>query len=110
MVGGFTLDVTADWDYSRRMDPRVLDAVAYLTRLTKPDSGYAVSFPLPKGQALIMRNDQLSHGRSAYIDDPGNPRILLRGLFLSAPGACAAQTQSAALRSKVPDNRPRTNG
>lgn len=53
-----------------------------------------------------MRNDQLSHGRSAYVDDPGNPRILLRGLFLSAPGACAAQTRSAALRSKV----PRTNG
>ncbi|QBG90551.1 clavaminate synthase [Xanthomonas oryzae] len=109
MVGGFTLDVTADWDYSRRTDPRVLDAAAYLTRLTKPDSGYIVSFPLRKGQALIMRNDQLSHGRSAYIEDPRNPRILLRGLFRSAPGACAVQIRSAP-GSKDPDSRSRSNG
>lgn len=87
-VGGFTLDVTADWDYSRRVDARVLDAVAYLTRLAEPDSEYTLSFALQKGQALIMRNDQLSHGRRAYFDDPANPRILLRGLFLSAPRVC----------------------
>lgn len=90
-VGGFTLDITADWDHSRRVDPRVLDAVAYLTHLAEPDSAYALSFVLHKGQALIMRNDQLSHGRGAYVDDPANPRILLRGLFLSAPHACAGQ-------------------
>jgi alpha-ketoglutarate-dependent taurine dioxygenase len=95
IVAGFTLDVTADWDYSRRMDPRVLDAVAYLTRLTDPDSGYALSFALQKGQALILRNDQLSHGRSAYADDPANPRILLRGLFLCAPRAYAMQETPA---------------
>ncbi|PPU93299.1 TauD/TfdA family dioxygenase [Xanthomonas albilineans] len=85
VVGCFTLDVTADWDYSRRVDPRVLDAVSYLTRLAEPDSGYTLSFTLQKGQALIMRNDQLSHGRNAYVDDPVNPRVLLRGLFFSAP-------------------------
>ncbi|WP_152640379.1 TauD/TfdA family dioxygenase [Xanthomonas sp. MUS 060] len=87
IVGGFTIDVTADWDYSRRVEPRVLDAVAYLTRLAEPDSGYTLSFTLRRGQALIIRNDQLSHGRKAYVDDPFNPRILLRGLFLSAPCA-----------------------
>ncbi|KLD76118.1 TauD/TfdA family dioxygenase [Xanthomonas hyacinthi] len=95
IVGGFTLDVTADWDYSRRMDPRVLEAVAYLTRLADPQSGYTLSFALQKGQALILRNDQLSHGRSVYVDDPANPRVLLRGLFLSAPRACAMQQAPA---------------
>ena len=94
-VGGFTLDVTADWDYSRRVDPRVLEAAAYLTRLAEPDSGHTLSFVLQKGQALIMRNDQLSHGRGAYVDDPTNPRVLLRGLFLSAPRACVMQEKPA---------------
>lgn len=110
MVGGFTLDVTADWDYCRRTDPRVLDATAYLTDLAKPGSGYIVSFTLQKGHALIMRNDQLSHGRNAYVDDPGNPRILLRGLFRCAPGAGAVQIPSPALGSKASDSRTRTNG
>ncbi|WP_022974009.1 TauD/TfdA family dioxygenase, partial [Xanthomonas maliensis] len=38
MVGGFTLDLTADWDYCRRVDPRVLEAAAFLTHLSKPES------------------------------------------------------------------------
>ncbi|MET9915153.1 TauD/TfdA family dioxygenase [Streptomyces sp. NPDC006476] len=81
IVGGFTLDVTADWDYSRRIDPRTADAVAYLTRLASEESGYLLTFALRKGQAMIIRNDELSHGRYAYVDDPARPRILLRGLF-----------------------------
>ncbi|WP_234384320.1 TauD/TfdA family dioxygenase [Paracidovorax avenae] len=97
MAGGFTLDVTADWDYSRRADPRVIDAVAYLKNLAESDSGYALSFTLQKGQALIMRNDQLSHGRNAYIDDPAHPRVLLRGLFRSPPRATQEEHPAASI-------------
>lgn len=85
MVGGFTLDVTADWEYARRVDVRVLDAVAYLARLASSGSPYFLKFALLKGQALIMRNDKLSHGRCTYIDDPAQPRTLLRGLFARKP-------------------------
>lgn len=85
IVGGFTLDVTADWEYSRRLDARVSDAVAYLARLASDGSPYLLKFALRKGQALIMRNDKLSHGRCPYTDDPAQPRILLRGLFSKAP-------------------------
>lgn len=84
-IGGFTLDTTADWDYSRTINPRAVEAVEYLSHLATPGSRYYLEFPLMKGQALILRNDKLSHGRQAYIDDPSNPRTLLRGLFTQAP-------------------------
>ncbi|WP_233592517.1 TauD/TfdA family dioxygenase [Erwinia psidii] len=84
-IGGFTLDPTADWDYSRRINPRVVEAVEYLSRLASENSRYYLEFPLNKGQALIFRNDKISHGRQSYVDDPENPRTLLRGLFTHAP-------------------------
>lgn len=101
MAGGFTLDVTADWDYSRRADPRVIDAVAYLKHLAEPGSAYTLSFTLQRGQALVMRNDQLSHGRNAYIDDPAHPRVLLRGLFLSAPRAMQEELPAAPIHQSA---------
>lgn len=84
-IGGFTLDVTADWEYSRGINPRVVEAVEYLSQLAAEGSRYHLTFPLYRGQALIMRNDKISHGRHAYTDDPANPRTLLRGMFTREP-------------------------
>ncbi len=98
IVGGFTLDITADWEYSRRMDARVIDAAAYLIRLASENSDYTLKFGLHKGQVLIIRNDQLSHGRCSYVDDPARPRILFRGLFLSSPCDSGAPTDLVCTR------------
>ncbi|AXV84522.1 TauD/TfdA family dioxygenase [Ralstonia solanacearum] len=95
LVGGFTLDVTADWEYAYRVNARVIDAITYLSQRASGGSPYFLEFSLRKGQALIMRNDQISHGRRAFIDDPAKPRILLRGLFANAPRHHAEHEQAA---------------
>lgn len=77
--------MTADWDYSRNINPRVVEAVEYMSQLAAEGSRYHLTFPLYRGQALIMRNDKISHGRHSYTDDPASPRTLLRGMFTRAP-------------------------
>ncbi len=47
------------------------------------------TFPLKCGQALVMDNSRLSHGRLSFTDNPSAPRYLLRGLFRNYPGATA---------------------
>ncbi|MEW5288828.1 MULTISPECIES: TauD/TfdA family dioxygenase [Erwinia] len=84
-IGGFTLDITADWEWSYKINPRVADAVDYLSQLATEGSRYFLTFPLCRGQALIFRNDKISHGRRAFTDDPACPRTLLRGMFVDVP-------------------------
>lgn len=48
-------------------------------------SRHRLAVRLEPGDCLIFRNDLLSHGRESFTDDPGNPRHLVRGLYLAAP-------------------------
>ncbi|MDQ1031462.1 hypothetical protein QF035_009044 [Streptomyces umbrinus] len=60
-------------------------ALAIMDAAAMPSSSYRVSFTLRSGQALVLANDRLGHGRTAYRDDPARPRLLLRGLFTRRP-------------------------
>ncbi|MEV7885142.1 TauD/TfdA family dioxygenase [Streptomyces sp. NPDC002817] len=60
-------------------------ALAIMDAAAMPGSSYRVSFTLRAGQALVLANDRLGHGRTAYRDDPARPRLLLRGLFTLRP-------------------------
>ncbi|MFF1678425.1 TauD/TfdA family dioxygenase [Streptomyces sp. NPDC058256] len=60
-------------------------ALAFLDGAAHPDSPFRTSFTLAAGQALVLANDRLGHGRTAYRDDQARPRLLLRGLFTIRP-------------------------
>jgi hypothetical protein len=60
-------------------------ALAFLDQVARPGSAYRCEFTLSAGQALVLANDRLGHGRTAYRDGPATPRLLLRGLFTRRP-------------------------
>ncbi|MEV7007467.1 TauD/TfdA family dioxygenase [Streptosporangium sp. NPDC051022] len=54
--------------------------LSVLRREAASDGPYRISVPLRPGETLIFANDRLSHGREAFVDDPRNPRHLVRAL------------------------------
>ncbi|MFG1879583.1 TauD/TfdA family dioxygenase [Sphaerisporangium sp. NPDC049003] len=62
-------------------------ALAFLETAARPGSRHRIDFSLDAGQALVLANDRIGHGRTAYRDDPDAPRLLLRGLFTLKPRA-----------------------
>ncbi|MEV7928552.1 TauD/TfdA family dioxygenase [Kitasatospora sp. NPDC088779] len=62
-------------------------ALAYLKAAADPGLGYRCQLTLAAGQALVLANDRLCHGRTSFSDDPAAPRLLLRGLYTARPAA-----------------------
>jgi len=61
-------------------------ALSHLSCLAQPDSRYLRETTLSPGQILLFANSRLSHGRTAYQNDPGGrPRLFLRALFTGPP-------------------------
>ncbi|WP_197372286.1 TauD/TfdA family dioxygenase, partial [Streptomyces clavuligerus] len=64
-------------------------ALEFLDEAAAEGSRFRAGFTLAAGQALVLANDRLGHGRTAYRDDPDVPRLLLRGLFTRRPAPVA---------------------
>ncbi|MFF7249923.1 TauD/TfdA family dioxygenase [Embleya sp. NPDC008237] len=63
-------------------------ALAHLEAAARPGSRHRLDFTLAAGQALILANDRLCHGRTPYRDTDEQPhRLILRGLFTTRPTA-----------------------
>ncbi|MFB7781422.1 TauD/TfdA family dioxygenase [Streptomyces vinaceus] len=60
-------------------------ALAFLDAAAQAGSAFRTEFTLRAGQALVLANDRLGHGRTAFRDDPSAPRLLLRALFTLRP-------------------------
>lgn len=60
-------------------------ALAWLDAAAQVGSAFRVDFTLKPGQALILANDRLGHGRTPFRDNPDTPRLLLRALFTLRP-------------------------
>ncbi|MEU4176375.1 TauD/TfdA family dioxygenase [Streptomyces sp. NPDC026589] len=60
-------------------------ALAFLDAAAQPGSAFRTDFTLKPGQALILANDRLGHGRTAFRDNPTTPRLLLRALHTLRP-------------------------
>ncbi|MGW1234698.1 TauD/TfdA family dioxygenase [Streptomyces californicus] len=60
-------------------------ALAFLDAAAEPGSAFRTDFTLQPGQALILANDRLGHGRTAFRDNPTTPRLLLRALHTLRP-------------------------
>lgn len=65
-------------------------ALRFLRRAAQPGSPHRCEFTLRASQALLLANDRLCHGRTAYRDDPGEARLLLRALFTRRPHLSSA--------------------
>lgn len=59
--------------------------LAYLEAAARPGSAFRTDFTLRAGQALVLANDRLGHGRTAFRDNLSAPRLLLRALFTRRP-------------------------
>ncbi|MBD0692477.1 TauD/TfdA family dioxygenase [Streptomyces sp. CBMA123] len=60
-------------------------ALAALADAADDGSRHRTTFTLAAGQALVLANDKLCHGRTPFTDNSAAPRLLLRALFTTRP-------------------------
>jgi alpha-ketoglutarate-dependent taurine dioxygenase len=80
----FSEGATACWNTPEGKGEELDRALSFL-RAKAEESIYTASILLRPGQCLVFRNDQVSHSREEYVDDPKVPRKLIRALFEQAP-------------------------
>ena len=80
-----TLDNTADWNYGFERVPHLERAVSFIQDLAQPSSPYFRRFQLHNGQGILMANDKILHGRTAFQNSHTVRRKLLRGLYGNRP-------------------------
>nr|AKC92631.1 2-oxoglutarate:UMP dioxygenase [Amycolatopsis sp. SANK 60206] len=86
LVTRYTDNETCTWDYSAGPPGGLRRALDFL-RTATDDPRYRLAVRLAPGQALVFRNDRLSHGRQPYEDKPDARRHLVRALYAEAPRA-----------------------
>lgn len=80
----FTDNDTCMWNYAAGSSGSLARGLEFLRKSAK-DSRYLASIRLAAGEALIFRNDRVSHGRTSYQDHPKARRLLVRSLYSRAP-------------------------
>ena len=82
LISRYSVTATDRYDDTAVTDPAALyRALAFLHEAAQPGSRHLLEFTLAAGQALLLANDLISHGRAAYTNDPDRPRLMLRALF-----------------------------
>ncbi|MBQ1026072.1 TauD/TfdA family dioxygenase [Micromonospora sp. C95] len=85
LVTRYSLTDTDRWEVPSGISADDLwRAVAYLERCAE-DSAVYREFRLEPAQVLVLANARLSHGRTAYTDDPQQPRCMFRTLHEREP-------------------------
>lgn len=80
----YTDNDTCSWNLSADPASSLSRALAVL-RAAAEDPKYSRGVRLETDQALVFRNDRLSHGRQAYRDTQNARRHLIRALYANAP-------------------------
>ncbi|HEY7644135.1 MAG TPA: TauD/TfdA family dioxygenase [Hyphomicrobiales bacterium] len=57
-------------------------AIAFFRTRSKDDNRWRISVQLKEDQCLILRNDKVSHGREAFVDEGKNRRHMIRSVYL----------------------------
>jgi hypothetical protein len=82
VLSRYSVTGTDRYDPSAVASPAALDrALAFLRNAARTGTGYYAGLTLAAGQALLLANDTISHGRTSYTDSPDAPRLLYRALF-----------------------------
>jgi alpha-ketoglutarate-dependent taurine dioxygenase len=95
VVTRFSDGLTERWHARDGLRAELERALRFFRSVTECDNRFRVSVPLEPDQALILRNDQVSHGREAFVSHQGRPRHLVRALFLKAPSGALASRPEA---------------
>ena len=91
VLSRYSVTGTDRYDPSAVASPAALDrALAFLAAAARPGTGYYTALTLAAGQALVLANDTISHGRTPYADSPAAPRLLYRVLFTTRCNAAEA--------------------
>ncbi|MFJ7526229.1 TauD/TfdA family dioxygenase [Streptomyces griseus] len=89
----YTDNDTCTWNFSAGPPGGLRRALAFF-RKASDNPRYRLAVRLAAGEALIFRNDRLSHGRRPYEDSPGARRHLIRALYAEVP-SCRPSRLSA---------------
>jgi alpha-ketoglutarate-dependent taurine dioxygenase len=84
IITRYTDNETCRWNFSVGPPGGLHRALAFL-RAASDNPRYRLAIRLTPGQALILRNDRLSHGRRPYEDRPNARRHLVRALYANVP-------------------------
>ncbi|MDN3255272.1 TauD/TfdA family dioxygenase [Streptomyces sp. MA25(2023)] len=86
LVTRYTDNDTCEWDHSAGAHGALRRALSFLAEQSR-QAHSRLAVRLGAGEALIFRNDRLSHGREAYVDTARARRHLVRALYTKAPVA-----------------------
>ncbi|MGW7514184.1 TauD/TfdA family dioxygenase [Streptomyces sp. NPDC054796] len=86
----YTDNDTCTWDFSVGPRGGLHRALAFLRTATN-NPRYRMAIRLAADEALIFRNDRLSHGRHPYEDKPDARRHLIRALYSEVPSYHACE-------------------
>ncbi|MEH6477809.1 MAG: TauD/TfdA family dioxygenase [Sneathiella sp.] len=79
IVSRYCITPRDEWRYDAV--PGLKEAREAFEASVKNYTGHIAKVRMLKGQAIIMNNNRISHGRTAFIDDPSRPRHIVRALF-----------------------------
>jgi hypothetical protein len=86
LVCGYSVSETDSWAVADGVNAADLErALAAMRRASEPGSRHFAQVTLETGQALVLDNTRLSHGRTSYRNSDTYQRCLYRGLFLRYP-------------------------
>jgi len=80
IVTSFSINATARWNTGTTGVPGLSEARDALMQCASAGSPYLLRFGLESGMGLIMANDSIAHGRTAFFDNPPRVRRMLRTL------------------------------
>ncbi|MEV5685867.1 MULTISPECIES: TauD/TfdA family dioxygenase [unclassified Streptomyces] len=84
VITRFTDNDTCEWNHSVGSAGSLARGLEFL-REAAQEPRYRTTVRLAPGEALIFRNDRVSHGRTAYQDSPRYPRLLVRAVYGRPP-------------------------
>ncbi|MBV9451835.1 MAG: TauD/TfdA family dioxygenase [Streptosporangiaceae bacterium] len=86
LVCGYSVTDTDEWVVPDVVEPADLRrGIEFLDDASRPGSPYYRRLALGPGEAIILDNTRISHGRTAYRDSPARHRCLYRSLHLEHP-------------------------
>jgi hypothetical protein len=88
LVCNYSVSATDRWVVGAGVDARDLRrGASFLRYAASAGSPYFLQFRLEAGDAILLANTRISHGRTAYTDTDNQRRRLYRGLYLQEPNA-----------------------
>jgi alpha-ketoglutarate-dependent taurine dioxygenase len=86
LVCGYSVTETDSWAVPDGVAEHDLRrGVEFLREASRPGSPYYLQLRLAPGEAILLDNTRISHGRTAYRDSPAQRRCLYRSLHLAHP-------------------------